>query len=58
MTPNQMEAPGMMGAAMGMPGAMGMDFGGMIPQMFTFQPNWTVNNGVTHLNITTVGPKT
>lgn len=55
MTPNQMGSPGMMGAAMGMPG---MSFGGMMPQMFTFQPTWTVNNGVTHLNITTVGPKT
>ena len=55
MTPNQMGSPGMMGAAMGMPG---MSFGGMMPQMFTFQPTCTVNNGVTHLNITTVGPKT
>ena len=58
MTPNQMGAPVMMGAALGIPGAMRTDFGGVMPQMFTFQPTWTANNGVTHLNITAVGPKT
>ena len=39
---------------MGQMGAMGM----MMPQLFTFQPTWTSSNGVTHLNVTTVGAKT
>ena len=57
MTANQMNtANGMMG---GMAGAMGMNMGPMMmPQIFTFQPTWTTSNGVTHLNITTVGTKT
>ena len=52
-------ANGMMGMGMGMPSAMGMNMGGMMmPQLFTFQPTWTSTNGVTHLNVTTVGAKT
>ena len=36
---------------------MGMDMG-MFTQPAQFQPTWTVSNGVTHLNVTTVGQKT
>ena len=46
-----------MNAGMGM--AMGMNFDiNMMVQPSQFQPTWTVSNGVTHLNITTVGQKT
>ena len=39
-------------------GMAGMNMGTMMPQMVTFQPTWTAASGVTHLNVTTVGPKT
>ena len=39
--------------------AMGMNFDvNMMVQPNQFQPTWTVSNGVTHLNLTTVGQKT
>lgn len=31
---------------------------GMAPPPINFQNTWTTTNGVTHLNVTTVGPKT